>query len=103
MFFQNLFLNSLIFAQSLEVSDITGLMSVKELTVNGLLLVAIVMLWRRMTSAEEKIDVIRKEREVDNLKYIELLVNVTRATENATKVIDENTKMYARLEKLLDK
>lgn len=102
-----LFSQGLILVQSLDVTDITGLMSAKELTVNGLLLIGIIMLWRRMSSAEEKaetnrvafeakLEVLRAEKEADYKKYVELLLITT-------KTIDENTKMYARLEKLLDK
>lgn len=96
MFIYTLFIQGIILAQSLDVTDVTSLMSAKELTVNGLLLVAIIMLWRRMTAAEEKIEVIRKEKETDYQKYVELLVKTTQ-------IIDENTKTIARLEKLFDK
>lgn len=83
------------FLQSLDVNDITKVMTT-DLTVTGMLLGGIIMLWRRMLAAEEKIDVIRKEKDEDYKKYVEILISTT-------KVIDENTKMFARLEKLLDK
>lgn len=96
MFIHMLFVQAFVLAQSLDVTDVTSLMSAKELTVNGLLLVAIIMLWRKMTAAEEEIKVIRKEKETDYQKYVEILVKTTQ-------IIDENTKTIARLERLLDK
>lgn len=93
--------------QSLDATDITQLMSAENLTTSGLLLIAIIMLWRKLVAAEEdnkllrkefsdKIESLRKEREDDNERYITILMNTT-------KVIDENTRVFARLEKILDK
>ena len=82
--------------QSLETSDVTNLMSAGDLTVNGLLLIAIIMLWRRLNAAEEKIDQLRKEKDNDVQKYIDL-VTLT------SKIVNDNTRMYERLEKILDK
>jgi predicted histidine transporter YuiF (NhaC family) len=96
LLFQKLVVEGLILAQSLEVSEVTSLMSIQELTVSGLLLVAIVVLWRRMNAAEEKIEVIRKEKDTEYQKYVELLIKTTQ-------IIDENTKMWARMERLFDK
>jgi predicted histidine transporter YuiF (NhaC family) len=96
LLFQKLVVEGLILAQSLEVSEVTSLMSIQELTVSGLLLVAIVVLWRRMNAAEEKIEVIRKEKGTEYQKYVELLIKTTQ-------IIDENTKMWARMERLFDK
>lgn len=96
MFFLDLFFHGLIFAQSLEVTDITSLMSIQQISVNGLLLFAVVMLWRKHTALEDKLDVLRKEKDADTDKYIQL--NIT--TNN---LIRENTLMLSRLEKILDK
>lgn len=95
MFFDLLF-QGLIFAQSIEATDITSLMSAKEITINGLLLIAIVMLWRRHSTLEDKLDVLRKEKDDDVEKYIQLTIT----TNN---LIRENTLMLSRLEKILNK
>lgn len=96
MFFLDLLIHGFILAQSLEATDITSLISVKEITINGLLLIAIVMLWRRHSALEDKLDVLRKEKDEDTEKYIQLTVT----TNN---LISENTRMLSRLEKILDK
>lgn len=94
--FENFFINGVILLQSLDVSDITSLGGTRDLSIGGLLLVFIIMLGRRLAKAEERIETMIKEREVDNQKYVDLLISTT-------KIIDENTRMYQRLEKLLDK
>ena len=85
-----------ILLQSLEANDILNLAAAKDFTVTGVILVVLIFVWRKWNSAEEKYTLL-------NEKYIDLLITNTRVMENATKIIDENTKMYARLEKYLDK
>lgn len=100
-------LSGVIFLQSLDVTSITDVFTAKDLTVNGLLIGAIIYLYSRSKTSEEEVkalrkdaddkyEALRKERDDDKEKYVQILINTT-------KVIDENTRMYARLEKILDK
>lgn len=92
--------HGMVLLQSIEVGDITSLSTLKEISLNGLLFIAIYIIWKEKTSLKEELKEERKNieeyKEKERDKYLDIIVKFQQA-------LDENTRTLKDVAKILDK
>lgn len=90
----------MIYLQTLEVTDITSLTSLKEISINGILFLALYIIWKENSSLKEDLKTLRKERDEEKDKerdkYYDIIVK-------QTEIINENNRLLRDVQKVLDK
>lgn len=93
--------------QAIESTDIVNLLGAGDVTVNGIFGLIVFYLWRKLSAVEEENKTERKEREEERKQEREEMKELTQKYYDLVvlnnKVIDENTRINKRLEKILDK
>lgn len=99
----NLLYQSFLLLQSVEVTDISQIISIKELTVSGILLLIIYYFWKRTSTLEAKVDEYIKQKDEGEKRYYDLIIKSNEILAENNRIINENSKIIQKLERVFEK